>query len=78
MRQANFYVLRNNFMPAVLVECGFLSNRSEEKLLRRTDHRERLAEGICRGIVEFVKLYSPKANGASHGGKDGKTSRSKS
>ncbi len=78
VRQANFYVLRNNFMPAVLVECGFLSNRSEEKLLRRADHRERLAEGISRGIVGFAKLYSPKANGAPSGGKDAKTSRSKS
>ena len=78
VRQANFYVLRNNFMPAVLVECGFLSNKSEEKLLRQLEHRERLAEGISRGIVEFAKLYSPKANGESSGGKDRKTSRSKS
>jgi N-acetylmuramoyl-L-alanine amidase len=78
VRQANFYVLRNGFMPAVLVECGFLSNRSEEKLLRQNNHRERLAEGISRGIAEFAKLYSPKANGASHGGKDGQASRPKS
>jgi N-acetylmuramoyl-L-alanine amidase len=78
VRQANFYVLRNNFMPAVLVECGFLSNRSEEKLLRQGTHRERLAEGISRGIVEFAKLYSPKANGAPSGGESGKTGRSKS
>jgi N-acetylmuramoyl-L-alanine amidase len=78
VRQANFYVLRNNFMPAVLVECGFLSNRSEEKLLRQTDHRERLAEGICRGIAAFAKLYSPKANGSTSGGRDKKTSQTKS
>ena len=77
VRQANFYVLRNNFMPAVLVECGFLSNKSEEKLLRQFEHRERLAEGISRGIVEFAKLYSPKVNGASSGGKDRKVSRTK-
>jgi len=78
VRQANFYVLRNNFMPAVLVECGFLSNKSEEKLLRQLDHRERLAEGISRGIVEFAKLYSPKTNGATSEGKDKKTNPSKS
>jgi N-acetylmuramoyl-L-alanine amidase len=78
VRQANFYVLRNNFMPAVLVECGFLSNKSEEKLLRQLEHRERLAEGISRGIVEFAKLYSPKADGSPSGGKDRKTTRSKS
>ncbi len=78
VRQANFYVLRNNFMPAVLVECGFLSNKSEEKLLRQIDHRERLAEGISRGIVEFAKLYTPKTNGATSGGKDRKPKPSKS
>ena len=78
VRQANFYVLRNDFMPAVLVECGFLSNKSEEKLLRQEDHRERLAEGISRGIVEFAKIYSPKANGATSGDKDKKTNPSKS
>jgi len=78
VRQANFYVLRNNFMPAVLVECGFLSNKSEEKLLRQLDHRERLAEGISRGIVEFAKLYTPKTNGATSGGKDKKPNPSKS
>ncbi len=63
VRQANFFVLRNNYMPAVLVECGFLSNRSEEKLLRNPNHRERLAEGICRGIVEFVRAYERRING---------------
>lgn len=57
VRQASFYVLRNTFMPAVLVECGFLSNRSEDKLLRTEAHRERLAEGICRGIVAFGRKY---------------------
>jgi N-acetylmuramoyl-L-alanine amidase len=77
VRQANFYVLRNNFMPAVLVECGFLSNRSEEKLLRQNDHRERLAEGISRGIAAFAKLYSPKVNAPNSGGKDQKTRQTK-
>jgi N-acetylmuramoyl-L-alanine amidase len=78
VRQANFYVLRNNFLPAVLVECGFLSNSSEEKLLRQSDHRERLAEGISRGIVEFARVYRPKTNGATPGGKDRKAGSPKS
>jgi len=64
VRQANFYVLRCNYMPAVLVECGFLSNRSEEKLLRDPKHRQQLAEGIALGIVEFVKVYEQKRNGS--------------
>ncbi len=64
VRQANFFVLRNNYMPAVLVECGFLSNRSEEKLLRNPAHRERVAEGVCRGVVKFVKQYEQRINGS--------------
>ena len=63
VRQANFFVLRNNYMPAVLVECGFLTNRSEDKLLCTPKHRERLAEGICAGILEFVKAYERRING---------------
>lgn len=64
VRQAGFYVLRNTFCPAVLVEVGFLSNRSEEKLLRRADHREKLAEGIYRGLVEFCRQYQQRVNGS--------------
>jgi len=78
VKQANFYVLRNGFMPAVLIECGFLSNKSEEKLLRQPEHRERLAEGICRGIVEFAKLHGPKADGSQTGGTDSRALKSKS
>lgn len=64
VRQANFYVLRNTFAPAVLVEVGFLSNKSEEKLLRRADHRDKLAEGISRGIIQFCRQYQQRANGS--------------
>ncbi len=68
VRQAGFYVLRNTFMPAVLVECGFLSNQSEDKLLRTEAHRERLAEGISRGILAFVQTYrTGKQTGADRG-----------
>lgn len=67
VRQANFYVLRNDFMPAVLVECGFLSNRSEEKLLRQPAHREKLAEGICRGILAYRDSFARRSNGNGRG-----------
>jgi len=64
VRQANFFVLRNNYMPAVLVEVGFLSNKSEEKLLLDMRHRERLVEGIAQGIVEFARRYERRVNGS--------------
>ncbi|MEO0085834.1 MAG: N-acetylmuramoyl-L-alanine amidase [candidate division WOR-3 bacterium] len=63
VRQANFHVLRNNYMPAVLVECGFLTNRTEEKLLRQGEHREKLARGIASGVIEFAQAYERRVNG---------------
>ncbi|MBN1383764.1 MAG: N-acetylmuramoyl-L-alanine amidase [Elusimicrobia bacterium] len=56
VKQANFYVLRGASMPAVLVELAFLSNAKEEKLLRKSKFRKKMAESIARGI----KIYEKK------------------
>ena len=49
---ANFRVLRLAYYPAVLVECGFLSNRSEGSQARDWEYRELLADRIAEAIVE--------------------------
>src|SRR6476620_1219455 len=49
---ANFRVLRNARCPAVLVECGYLSNRSEGSQARDWEYRELLADRIAEAIVE--------------------------
>src|SRR5881392_192338 len=49
---ANFRVLRLANCPAVLVECGYLSNRSEGKQARDSEYRELLADRIAEAIVE--------------------------
>ena len=49
---ANFRVLRNATCPAVLVECGFLSNRSEGNQAGDWEYRELLADRIAEAIVE--------------------------
>ncbi len=54
VKQAGFYVLKGAFMPAVLIECGFLSNREEEILLRKDWYQEKLAKGIAEGIKRFI------------------------
>jgi len=49
---ANFRVLRKAKYPAVLVECGFLSNRLEGGEARDSEYREALADRISEAIVE--------------------------
>ena len=49
---ANFRVLRLANCPAVLVECGYLSNRSEGSQARDWEYRELLADRIAEAIVE--------------------------
>jgi N-acetylmuramoyl-L-alanine amidase len=54
---ANFRVLRLATYPAVLVECGFLSNRLEGGQARDSEYRELLADKIAEAIVEV--RYGP-------------------
>lgn len=54
-KKAGFYVLRNTLVPAVLVEVGFLSNPKEEKLLQTKSYRKKIADGVAKGILEYVQ-----------------------
>ena len=51
----NFAVLRGSDMPAVLVECGFLSNGDESAKLASEEYRMRIAEGIADGILAWTR-----------------------
>jgi N-acetylmuramoyl-L-alanine amidase len=55
VKHANFYVLRNARVPAVLVECGFLTNSDEGKLTLSAAHRARMAKCIAQGIIAQCK-----------------------
>jgi N-acetylmuramoyl-L-alanine amidase len=50
-----FYVLIGAHMPSVLVEVAFLTNPSEEKMLATRDYRKALAEGVARGIMDYLR-----------------------
>ncbi|MBM7706107.1 N-acetylmuramoyl-L-alanine amidase, partial [Chryseomicrobium aureum] len=54
-RDATYFVIRNNELPAVLVELAFLSNPTEEAMLKTTDFRKRAAVGITKGLEEFFQ-----------------------
>ncbi len=53
-KTAGFFVLRNTLIPAILVEVGFLSNPSEERLLKSIDYRQKIADGLARSILEYA------------------------
>lgn len=53
VKSARFAVLKGARMPAVLVEIGFISHPGEEFRLRAPDYRQRIAEGIRRGVLAF-------------------------
>jgi len=52
VKTASFRVLRKARYPAVLVECGFLSNRKEGAKARSASYRDELADKIAEAIVD--------------------------
>ncbi|MCL4402794.1 MAG: N-acetylmuramoyl-L-alanine amidase [Acidobacteria bacterium] len=59
VKTAPFVVLIGANMPSVLAEIGFLSNPREEALLKRSDHRQKVAEALYQGLSRY-------AGGLSH------------
>lgn len=53
VKTANFYVIKHTKMPSILVELGFISNPTEEKLLRDPEFQRKAALGIYRGILVY-------------------------
>lgn len=56
---ANFEVLRNSDMPAMLVETGFISNPDEEKRLFDAAHQRRVAGAVLDGIQSYFTRQPP-------------------
>lgn len=55
VRSARFLVLRKSAIPAILVETGYLTSEAEAARLRREDYQKVMAEGIAKGIIQYVK-----------------------
>ena len=57
----NYYVLRATLIPAVIVECGFLTNPDEEKLLNNEDYQDQMAWSIYLGIIKYFESINKGA-----------------
>ena len=49
----NYYLLRKTATPAIIVECGFLTNDAEAEMLAREDYQEKVAWAIYMGILDY-------------------------
>ncbi len=58
VRHAPFAVLIGATMPAVLVEVGFISNPKEESLLKKSEHRQKMAEALYKGVLSYANSLS--------------------
>jgi N-acetylmuramoyl-L-alanine amidase len=58
VRRAPFVVLIGAAMPSVLSEVAFLSNPQEERLLKREDYRQKIAEGLFNGVSQYASSLS--------------------
>lgn len=56
VKRRGFYVLRNTRIPAVLVECGFLTNPGDAARARSKEYRDLLARQIASGILEYRRM----------------------
>ncbi len=57
VRGADFFVLRETVVPAVLVEVGFLTNVGEEYKLRDPIYQGRIVDGLVSGIDEYMQAF---------------------
>ena len=62
VKQANFSVLRNAFMPAVLIETGFGTNVNEANWLASANGQQTLANVIADATVDYLKSYERRVN----------------
>lgn len=58
INSADFSVVRESNMPAVLVETGFMTCHEELERLKNEEYQSRMAQGIAQGIVRYLNVQS--------------------
>lgn len=54
VREKDLHMTRETKMPAILVECGFISNPEQERLLRQPETQKKLARAIADGVLAYL------------------------
>lgn len=57
LKEAGFYILKEAFMPAVLVETGFITNYEEVKNLISPKYQKRISLSICDGLKKYIQNW---------------------
>ena len=57
VREAPFWVLVGATMPAILVECGYISNKNDSRNLANKEYQKLIAEGVANGVDAYVFVY---------------------
>ena len=52
----DYFMLKCSAAPSVIVECGFLSNAEDEKLLQDENYQNKIVDCIYKGIVKFLQI----------------------
>ena len=55
VKQAGFLVLRNTYMPSVLIETGFLTNKTEGKYLNSTKGQNEISSSVSKAILKYLR-----------------------
>lgn len=64
-KRANFAVLRQSKMPAVLTECGFIDNKTDTDFLRKDSNLKKLGESHAKGIAEHLNLKKKSSSSSA-------------
>ena len=66
---ASLAVLKSPDIPSVLVETGFITNPTEEKLLFQRSHQDKLARALTKAIVQYFEANPPEGTLFANRGK---------
>ena len=56
VKTANFYVIKNTLMPAILIETGFIDNDSDAWVLTSAEGQEKIAAAVAAAVKEYDNM----------------------